>query len=233
MTDHGKQAPEDRVDYELSLLTNLGEAMDTLRRAFYAHPEAQTLLNRTPALGHELPWTLVRCAEPSVSVTGLVVGGEHDEGAWDLDGVFTIFTCEHVPTGEFQTIKGWCGDVWVQGRLPGTGPRRPDARILLAELERASCHWASSSRLKARWAEFAAFAGEKAFPDAFVELRFADDCYRGLIVDGRVDCSGVWDFNSLLTLLQPDGALVSLEAGQADSVALLVGGHHADLLRRA
>lgn len=221
------------MDYELSLLTNLGEAIGTLRMAFYAHLHAGQWLARTPALGHELPWTLVRCSEPSVCATGLVVGGEHDGGVWDLDGVFTIFTCEHVASGEFITVKGWCGDAFVQGKLPGAGPRRPEPEALLAELARASAHWASSPRLKARWADYASVAGEKAFPDAFVELRFADDCYRGLIVDGQVECSGVWDFTAPLTLLQPDGALVSLEAGQADSVAVLVGGHHADLLRHA
>ena len=70
-------------------------------------------------------------------------------------------------------------------------------------------------------------------PDTFVELRFQDKCYRGLIIDGTLNSNGVWDMEQSVELLLPSGRTVGLLADQADSVAFLTGGEHYDLKRRA
>ncbi|WP_159101635.1 hypothetical protein [Acetobacter papayae] len=118
-----------------------------------------------------------------------------------------------------------------QGSLPGVGPRRPDCMTLLKEVQAASRAWAAKPSLRAHWAVFSATHGCSSIPDTFVELRFEDKCYRGLLIDGTLDSTGLWDMEQYVALLLPTGRTVELLADQADSVTFLTGGEHYDLKR--
>ena len=220
-----------RVAYELSLLTNLGEAVDTLLEAFFRHPDAPRHLVRTPRLGNDIPWVLVACDGDELSMTGLVVGGTWDGKGWDLAGSFTLFTCDGDAKGKFVEISGRAGRIRPQGTVPGVGPLRPDLIALQAELVGATFQWARRAGLVRQWTAGAAVSGDGVFPQTFVELRFGADCYRGLVIGGEKDREDRWDYSGVVTLLLPDGRIVDLDAAQADMVEELVHGGHADLSR--
>lgn len=222
---------KDRVAYELSLLTSLGEEVDTLLEAFFRHPDAPRYLARTPRLGNDIPWVLVACDGDVSNATGLVVAGTWDGKGWDLDGGFTLFTCGGEARGEFLEVAGWAGRIRRLGTVPGAGPLRPDLIALQGELAEATFHWARRAGLVREWAAGASVRGDSAFPQTFVEMRFGPDCYRGLVIAGDRDRNDRWDYDRVVTLLLPGGATVDLDAAQADMVEELVDGGHADSSR--
>ena len=220
-----------RVAYELSLLTSLGEAVDTLLEAFFRHPDHLRHIVATVRLGKDIPWVLAACDGGTLDATGLVVGGAWNGKRWDFDAGFTLFTCERMPAGEFVEMAPGKGRVRVQGTLPGTGPLRPDMKALQAEIARATARWSRRADLVQEWLFETGACEYAAFPQTFVELRFAADCYRGLVIGGEKDREGRWDYGGIVTLFLPDGRIVDLDAAQADMVEELVYGRHADLSR--
>lgn len=216
----------------LDLLSNLGEDVSAAQQALFVHPELAGWLERTPGLGHEIPWTIASFTdETGRRVSGLVVAGSFTNGKWDLTTEFVLFTGRARNPGTFLAVDGALVQARVQGSVPGVGPRRPDEMALLKELQAASMAWAASPSLRAHWALFATAHGCGPMPDTFVELRFQDQCYRGLIIDGTLDSTGFWDMEQPVELLLPSGRTRGLLADQADSVAFLTGGEQHDLMR--
>ncbi|MBO1329405.1 hypothetical protein OQ496_13360 [Acetobacter suratthaniensis] len=216
----------------LDFLSNLGEDVCAAQQALFSHPEMKGWLERTPGLGHEIPWTIASFTdETGRRISGLVVAGNFTNGKWDLTTEFVLFTGRARRPGTFLSVDGSVVSVRPQGSVPGVGPRRPDCMTLLKEVQAASMAWAAQPSLRARWAVFAATHGCSAVPNTFVELRFQDQCYRGLLVDGTLDSTGLWDMEQPVALLLPTGRTVELLADQADSVTFLTGGEHYDLKR--
>lgn len=225
--------PHDDSD-PLDFLSNIGEDVSAAQQALFSHPELASWLERTPGLGHEIPWTIASFTDGTGrKVSGLVVAGCFTKGKWDLTTDFVLFTGRAHHPGTFLKVDGATVNAREQGRVPGVGPRRPDCIALLKELQAASVAWAARPALRAHWAAFSAIHGCGPMPDTFVELRFQDKCYRGLIIDGTLNSNGVWDMEQSVELLLPSGRTVGLLADQADSVAFLTGGEHYDLKRRA
>ena len=178
----------------LDFLSNLGEDVSAAQQALFVHPELPEWLERTPGLGHEIPWTIASFTdETGRRVSGLVVAGHFTNGKWDLTTEFVLFTGRARHPGTFLTVDGSAVSVRPQGSLPGVGPRRPDCMTLLKEVQAASRAWAAKPSLRAHWAVFSATHGCSPIPDTFVELRFQDKCYRGLLIDGTLDSTGWWD----------------------------------------
>ena len=226
------QARRKRAEYEMSLLTNAGEALEALIESFLSHPDYGIWQNRTPALGYTLPWTSVSYRQGAEYHAALVVGGAHDGRSWTTTGTLMLFAPDR-PAGEmFFTLDGATTTMRVSCFCPGLGEGRPDARELLRELSHLTGLWAGNPALVAHWARFAAVRGEEAFPDTFVSLNFGGDVQRGLVVDGTLDEDGAWDFSTVITLLRTDGRLVDLDAGQASHIEMLVEGDRADELSR-
>lgn len=224
--------PRDDSD-PLDFLSNLGEDVSAAQQALFVHPELAGWQERTPGLGHEIPWTIASFTdETGRRVSGLVVAGDFTNGQWDLTTDFVLFTGRARHPGTFLTVNGATVNARQQGSVPGIGPRRPDCIALLKEVQAASAAWAARPALRAQWAVFAARHGCGAMPDTLVELRFQDKCYRGLIIDGTLDSTGLWDMEQFVELLLPTGRTVGLQADQADSVTFLTGGIQYDLKRR-
>ena len=224
--------PHDDSD-PLDFLSNLGEDVSAAQQALFVHPELAGWQERTPGLGHEIPWTIASFTdETGRRVSGLVVAGDFTNGQWDLTTDFVLFTGRARHPGTFLTVNGATVNARQQGSVPGIGPRRPDCIALLKEVQAASAAWAARPALRAQWAVFAARRGCGAMPDTLVELRFQDKCYRGLIIDGTLDSTGLWDMEQFVELLLPTGRTVGLQADQADSVTFLTGGIQYDLKRR-
>ncbi|MBO1329460.1 hypothetical protein OQ496_13615 [Acetobacter suratthaniensis] len=232
---HDKPIPTSRPHDDsdpLDFLSNLGEDVSAAQQALFSHPEMAGWLERTPGLGHEIPWTIASFTdETGRRVSGLVVAGSFTNGKWDLTTEFVLFTGRARRPGAFLTVDGSAVSVRPQGSLPGVGPRRPDCMTLLKEVQAASMAWAAKPSLRAHWAVFATTHGCGPMPDTFVELRFEDKCYRGLLIDGTLDSTGLWDMEQYVALLLPTGRTVELLADQADSVTFLTGGEHYDLKR--
>lgn len=232
---HDKPIPTSRPHDDsdpLDFLSNLGEDVSAAQQALFSHPELAGWLERTPGLGHEIPWTIASFTdETGRRVSGLVVAGSFTNGKWDLTTEFVLFTGRGGNAGTFVKVDGAKVNVRPQGSLPGLGPRRPDAMALLKELQAASRAWAASPSLRAYWSLFATTHGCSPIPDTFVELRFQDKCYRGLIIDGTLDSTGFWDMEHPVELLLPTGRTIGLLADQADSVVFLTEGEHYDLKR--
>ncbi|MFT8959083.1 MAG: hypothetical protein ABF917_15515, partial [Gluconobacter oxydans] len=217
----------------LDFLSNLGEEVSAAQQALFVHHELAGWKDRTPGLGHEIPWTIASFTdETGRRVSGLVVAGDFTNGQWDLTTDFVLFTGRARHPGTFLTVNGATVNARQQGSVPGIGPRRPDCIALLKEVQAASAAWAARPALRAQWAVFAARYGCGAMPDTLVELRFQDKCYRGLIIDGTLDSTGLWDMEQFVELLLPTGRTVGLQADQADSVTFLTGGIQYDLKRR-
>lgn len=217
----------------LDFLSNLGEDVSAAQQALFVHPELAGWLERTPGLGHEIPWTMASFTdETGRRVSGLVVAGSFTNGKWDLGTEFVLFTGRARHPGTFLTVDGTAVNARAQGSVPGVGPRRPGEMALLKEVQAASMAWAACTSLRAHWASFAATHGCSPMPDTFVELRFRDQCYRGLIIDGTLDSTGLWDMEQPVALVLPSGRTIGLQADQADSVAFLTGGEQYDLICR-
>ena len=233
MTPPYSHADQPHDDEEpLDFLSNIGEDVSAAQQALFVHPELAGWLERTPGLGREIPWTIVSFTdETGRRVSGLVVAGHFTNGTWDLTTEFVLFTGRARYSGTFLTVDGATVNARKRGSVPGVGPRRPDCITLLKELQAASMAWAARPALRAHWAVFAATHGCQAMPDTFVELRFQDKCYRGLIIDGTLNSTGSWDMEQCVELLLPTGRTVELLADQADSVTFLTGGEQYDLKR--
>ncbi|QEO18924.1 hypothetical protein [Acetobacter vaccinii] len=227
-----EQARRKRADYEMSLLTNAGEALEALIESFLSHPDYGIWQNRTPALGYTLPWASVSYRQGAEYHAALVVGGAHEGRSWTTTGTLMLFAPDR-PAGEmFFTLDGATTALRISCVFPGLGEKRPDARALLREVSCLTGLWAGDRALVAQWARFAAIRGEEAFPDMFVSLNFGGDVQRGLVVDGTMDDDGAWDFSTVITLLRSDGRLLDLDAGQASHIEMLVEGDRADELSR-
>ncbi len=84
--------PHDDSD-PLDFLSNLGEDVSAAQQALFVHPELAGWQERTPGLGHEIPWTIASFTdETGRRVSGLVVAGDFTNGQWDLTTDFVLFT---------------------------------------------------------------------------------------------------------------------------------------------
>lgn len=97
-------------------------SLAALIQAFRCHPRYDRLVKRTAGLGTELPWTEVECSGDMLVASGLVVGGSHDAGEWDLDGTFLLFSTDDLIEGEILVINGWIGEVRLVAEEHRQGP---------------------------------------------------------------------------------------------------------------
>lgn len=209
--------PNSDAQRQLDALSNLDEMVDRLKTAFLAHPRAARYLDRYP-LGTALPWMVVQCSSLESQATGLIVGGQHDDGEWDLDGSFVLFTTDDRVEGEFITVNGWLGEVLVEGSLHDQVQVEPHAEAIgrLIEVMQATRAWSLRSDLVRDWIPFARTYQIGSVPTCYAIVETGRRREAGLIISGTIGKDGRWDALHPMRLFTPDGRIVEADALLSD-----------------